>query len=189
MNHLIVIGHPNPKIFNMALLAIYRQELVTRGHHVAVRDLYAMGFDPVLSADDFIALQNGRVKAEQKQVRQAEIITFISPVWWMSVTSMLKGYVDRVFSLGFAYRVEDHVPHGLLTGKKGFLITTSGATNERYEQNGFLTAFRTQVQEGILRFSGIEIIHHLHFGGVVAASQEERKNMLLEVQDNVRQHF
>ncbi len=193
MKHLLVIGHPNPGSFNMAILRTYEEELKNRGHEVIVRDLYAMGFDPVQKAEDFLAIQSGTVledvRVEQDHVRSADSITFISPIWWVTLTSMLKGYVDRVFSFGFAYRVVDHVPEGLLKGKKGMLITTSGATNERYEENGFLNAIRTQIGEGILKFSGIEVIDHLHFGGVVAATDAARKKMLEQVKGTVQRHF
>ena len=34
---------------------------------------------------------------------------------------MLKGYIDRVFGYGFAYKYsEEGIPVGLLAGKKGF---------------------------------------------------------------------
>lgn len=193
MNHLVIIGHPNPKSFNMTILHTYVSELRSQGHEVIIRDLYALGFDPVQKAQDFIAIQNGKilddVKVEQGFVQSAKIITLISPIWWVTFTSMLKGYIDRVFSHGFAYDIVDGTPEGLLKGKGGMLITTSGATNERYEQNGFLNAIRTQICEGILRFSGIEVIDHLHFGGVIAATNEARERMLEQIREIVKKYF
>ncbi len=48
-----------------------------------------------------------------------DVITFVYSVWWTSLLAMLKGYVDKVFSYGFAYEYVDGVPNGLLKGKKG----------------------------------------------------------------------
>ena len=193
VNHLIVMGHPNPESFNAAILHAYANALESRGHHVVIRDLYALNFDPVLRPADFLAQQKGSVlddvAVEQEFVRKAEVITFISPIWWVTLTSMVKGYVDRVFSHGFAYKVIEHVPRGLLTEKKAMLITTSGAQTEKYEDNGFLSAIRLQVCEGILKFSGMAVISHIHFGGIVAATDALRKQMLREIQEAVTVYF
>jgi NAD(P)H dehydrogenase (quinone) len=193
MNHLVVIGHPNPKSFNMALLGAYTSALEARGHQVFIRDLYALKFDPILKAEDFLALQKGYVledvAMEQAYIRKAEVITFISPIWWVTLTPMLKGYVDRVFSHGFSYNLVEHVPKGLLTDKRAMLITTSGARREQYEENGFLKAIHVQICEGIMKFSGMEVVAHVHFGGVVAATDDMRKQMLREIQEAAEVHF
>jgi NAD(P)H dehydrogenase (quinone) len=53
VNVLIVHSHPEPRSFCSALMRAARDELAALGHAVTVTDLYAEGFDPVLSAADF----------------------------------------------------------------------------------------------------------------------------------------
>jgi putative NADPH-quinone reductase len=55
---------------------------------------------------------------------------------------MLKGYLDRVFSAGFAYVIkgEEYLPG--FPGKKGVIITACGATTEELKGGGTLRALR-----------------------------------------------
>ncbi len=77
MNHLIVYSHPNPKSFCHAILETAVKALQSKGHEVVVRDLYALGFDPVLKGSDFVGFQSGNIpadiKAEQEKISGAEI--------------------------------------------------------------------------------------------------------------------
>ena len=59
MKSLIVYSHQNPKSFNHAILEIYKDLLEKQGNEVKVRDLYSLGFNPTLGADDFISFQKG----------------------------------------------------------------------------------------------------------------------------------
>ncbi|MFH1018492.1 MAG: NAD(P)H-dependent oxidoreductase, partial [Pseudomonadota bacterium] len=108
MNHLIIYSHPNPKSFNHAILEEFSGALRDAGHEVRVRDLYAIGFKPVLQGSDLE--QAGKrppaedICAEQAHISWADVITFIFPLWWAGMPAIAKGYLDRVFSEGFAYR-------------------------------------------------------------------------------------
>lgn len=53
MKVLYVYAHPEPKSFNGALKDIALAALKEKGHEVKLSDLYAMNFNPVLSAGDF----------------------------------------------------------------------------------------------------------------------------------------
>jgi len=78
------------------------------GKELPLRDLYAMNFSPVLAAADFSAIQNGSVcddvRAEQEQIRAADVLIVVYPLWWSGMPAMLKGYIDRVFSYGLPMR-------------------------------------------------------------------------------------
>ena len=58
MNVLIVHAHPEPHSFSAALCATATDHLRAQGHQVRVSDLYAAGFNPVASAEDFGSRQN-----------------------------------------------------------------------------------------------------------------------------------
>ena len=122
MRHLVVTAHPNTKSFNHSVAQTYVATLEERKHRVQCRDLYATNFNPVMSARDLAALGHGRaskdIRDEQAAIRRADVLTFISPLWWSGFPAMLKGYFDRVFCAGFAYVIKqgEYVPG--LAGKR-----------------------------------------------------------------------
>src|ERR1700690_1841729 len=97
---LIIYAHPNAASFNHAIMETISEELKGSNKDFNVRDLYKIGFNPILSAEDFVAIQNGTVpddiKTEQNYIRSADTLIFIFPIWWSSMPAMLKGYIDRV---------------------------------------------------------------------------------------------
>ncbi|WP_369902005.1 NAD(P)H-dependent oxidoreductase [Bacillus manliponensis] len=189
MKHLIVYAHPNPKSFNHAILETVKGQLEEKGHEVRVRDLYELNFNPVLAASDFISFSEGNTPAdiaeEQEHIKWADAITFIYPVWWAGLPAILKGYVDRVFSHGFAYAYGENGIEKLLSGKKGLLLSTMGNSQENYEANGMFTAMKNTTDAGIFDFTGIEVLEHTFYTSVPAVSDEVRKEYLEEVKEVV----
>jgi NAD(P)H dehydrogenase (quinone) len=150
--------HPNPESFNAQICRAYVEELEARGHEVVLRDLYVLKFDPILRREDMDDAREGRaaddVRAEQDHVRWADVITFISPIWWISWPAMLKGYVDRVFALNFAYRYGADGVEGCLGARRALIITTSGSTMENFLETGKLRAIQNRPgfrHHGVLR--------------------------------------
>lgn len=186
MNHLIVYSHPNPKSFCHAILETAVKTLQSKGHEVVVRDLYALGFDPVLKGSDFVEFQSGKIpadiKAEQEKISGAEVITFIYPIWWTGLPAMMKGYIDRVFSLGFAYSVGEWGPVGLLTEKKAVIFNTTGAAKELYDESGMFDAIKKTSDTGILNFCGVGILEHKFFTSVPSTDDATRKGYLSEAE-------
>ncbi|MGL4229256.1 MAG: NAD(P)H-dependent oxidoreductase, partial [Tannerellaceae bacterium] len=144
MKHLIVYAHPNPKSFCRAIVDKILDILEMNGDEVAVSNLYEIDFNPVLGHRDFEAIAQGTtlqdVEDEQRLVEWADQITFIYPIWWAGMPAILKGYIDRVFTYDFAYRMTEHGAEGLLTGKNVIIINTMGTPNEVYEKSGMIQA-------------------------------------------------
>ncbi|WZL74021.1 NAD(P)H-dependent oxidoreductase [Clostridiaceae bacterium 35-E11] len=191
MNHLIVFAHPNPKSFGKGILDAVVKASEEKGTDIRVRELYEIGFDPILKPSDFIAFQNGKVPediaAEQEHVKWADVITFVYPVWWTSMPAILKGYVDRVFSYGFAYEYVEGVQYGLLKGRKALLFCTTGAPYEMYAENGMHKSMEQTTDQGIFNFSGIEEVKHTFFGAVPYVDAETRAEYLKEVSKIVKE--
>ncbi|MDP5273597.1 NAD(P)H-dependent oxidoreductase [Chengkuizengella axinellae] len=194
MKHLVIYAHPNPQSFNNAIKEAVVNSLKNKGHEVEVRDLYALGFQPVLNGSDFETFQSGQmpsdIQAEQEHIKNADVITFIYPIWWTGLPAILKGYIDRVFAYGFAYSVDEqggYVKH--LTGKKGLIINTTGAPTEFYDQVGMTGSLKQTSDTGILDFVGIEAIHHQFFGAVPTVDDATRKGMLVEVEKLINEKF
>jgi NAD(P)H dehydrogenase (quinone) len=140
-----------------------------RGHRVARRDLYAMGFNPILSARDIAAIARGKpskdIRSELNAIRAADAITLISPLWWSSFPAMLKGYVDRVFTAGSAYLTKDKDSRPSLSGKKGAIIMTSEASVDELKSSGTLRALKMD-HKGLMEYCGIDWVGDLHLGGI-----------------------
>ncbi len=187
MNHLIVYSHPNPKSFCHAILETAVKTLQSKGHEVVVRDLYALGFDPVLKGSDFVKFQSGKIpadiKAEHEKISGAGVITFIYPIWWTGMPAMMKGYIDRVFSLGFAYAVGEWGPVGLLTEKKAIIFNTTGTDKGIYDKSGIFDAIKKTSDAGIFNFCGVGILEHKFFTSVPSTNDATRKGYLSEVED------
>ncbi|MGL4412181.1 MAG: NAD(P)H-dependent oxidoreductase [Bacteroidales bacterium] len=191
MKHLVIFSHPNPKSFSHAILKEFSGVLLGQGNEVKVRDLYEIGFNPVLSAKDFEAIFAGKVqsdvKEEQDLVSWADVITFIYPIWWTGLPAIVKGYIDRVFSYGFAYESTKNGIVGKLSSKRVVILTPMGTPRQVYQERGMLVAMEQTMDVGIFKFCGIQNITHHFFGGVTSCSNEEREKMLMDIRLVARQ--
>lgn len=191
MNTLLVYAHPNARSFNAALVQVIQEEIVDKGYPLKVKDLYAMNWNPVLSQKDFEGYHTGNlpedIKQEQADVAWADLVIMVAPVWWYSIPAILKGYIDRVFSLGFAYKYTATGPLGLLKGKKGLFITTSGANKQDAEYSGMINILDKSLG-GVFTFSGFseKKLHNLF--AVPTVSDDERKQMLTEIRELIKNY-
>jgi NAD(P)H dehydrogenase (quinone) len=74
MKYLIIYAHPNPASFNHAIMETISEELKKSNKDFEIRDLYKVGFNPVLSTEDLAALQDGAVPHDIKQSRTISIL-------------------------------------------------------------------------------------------------------------------
>ena len=185
MKTLIVYAHPNPQSFNHAILETTRQALTAQGAEVKVVDLYADGFNPVLSAADFTSLQQGTtpadIAAQQALVSWAEAMVFIYPLWWYDRPAMLKGWIDRVFMHGFAFRYGPQGAQGLLTTRRALVLVTAGGPDTAFAQLGQHKAVEHAMVDGTLKFCGISDVRSHLFYQVPSTTPEARTTMLAEV--------
>lgn len=179
VKHLIVFCHPDCH----SLSAAYKDEVVRltekSGHCAIVRDLYNIGFHPELTLEDMAAIRMGdipvEIKLEQDYILEADLITLIYPIWWTGMPAVMKGYIDRVFSNGFAYEVGPSGElRGLLNGKKVMILNNFGHSFDYYEETGILDALRKTSDTGIFDFCGMNVVGHHFFGHLNGASREER---------------
>ncbi|MFD2673509.1 NAD(P)H-dependent oxidoreductase [Marinicrinis sediminis] len=185
MNTLILYAHPNPQSFNAAIKHTLQHSLQEQGSEVRIRDLYEMRFNPILSVDDFNEYAQkslpADVKEEQEHIAWAEQLILLYPTWWISMPAILKGYVDRVFTNGFAFRYTESGAEGLLTGKKALVFQTCGQPEQVLQQYGLIEPLRISIDTGILGFCGIETLAHEIFYEVPTITDDDRKQMLDKV--------
>ncbi len=191
MKAVILYAHPNSQSFNHAVLDVVLEELEKQGVEGTVRDLYALEFDPVLKGGDLAAVRAGEpmddVRREQAHLAAADLLVVIHPIWWYGMPSVMKGYVDRVFSYGFAYGPGPEGPVGLLKGKKIVVLNTTGGSEEAYRQAGFDQTLRSMMGQGIYGFCGLETILHHFFFAVPSVTPESRSAMLEELRHLLRE--
>jgi len=185
MKYLIIYAHPKPQSFNHAILETISEELENSKKDFEVRDLYKIHFNPALSTKDLSAIEKGTVpkdiKKEQNYISKADTLIFMFPIWWSAMPAMLKGYIDRVFSLKFAYDIATDRVIGLLKGKKVFIVSTTGASKEDYQKMGAFKMMNMSIDMAIFQFSGMKVIGHKYFSSVPYVSHQDRKKMLKEL--------
>jgi putative NADPH-quinone reductase len=112
MRVLYLYAHPLPDSFHAAVRDAARKGLRDAGHEVDLCDLYAEGFDPVLSADErrgYHAIPDNRAPVESYVARleRAEALVLQFPTWCFGLPAILKGWMDRVLLPGVSFRLED----------------------------------------------------------------------------------
>lgn len=186
MKVLVVYGHPNPASFNNGIKETVVATATEKGHEVKVRDLYAIGFNPVLGPSDFVAFKSGSIptdiKEEQDHLSWADAVVFVHPIWWIGRPAIIQGYIDRVFSYGFAFSYDQNGPKGLLPIEKALVINTAGTPEFMYDGwPGSKELLTRPTDEGTLGFSGIKSVAHKVFYGVNGSTDETRASYLEEV--------
>lgn len=111
MNILVVYAHPVATSFVGALHETTVRVLAERGHTIDDCDLYAEGFDPVLSTEERLnyhdtALNRAKVASYVDRLKRAEALVFVHPVWNFGPPAILKGYFDRVFLPGVSFDID-----------------------------------------------------------------------------------
>ena len=106
--HAVIFCHPRRNSFTGAVADAYRAAIEEIGHEVCLRDLYRMGFDPVLKDEERPGEPGFHLHAdvaeELRILSGARVFVLIYPIWFGTPPAMLKGYVERVFGSGFSHR-------------------------------------------------------------------------------------
>lgn len=194
MKHLIIFAHPNGQSsFNQSILEQIINTSKKLSTDIQIRDLYRMNFDPVISWEELQGANQGiipeEIQYEHSLVREADLITLVYPLWWMGFPAILKGYLDRVLSHGFAYKTEDGQSVGLLQGKKMQQFITIGSNVEKYQKLGIDKSLQDCLVDGLFNFCGIKNIQHKFFGDIHTIDDKARQKMLEEVESITSQNL
>lgn len=135
MKVLAVLSHPVGESFARALFDRCVADLQAAGHAVTVKDLYAEGFQPTLSADERRAYEdiphNRRaVEREVAALEDVEGLLLVYPTWWYGMPAILKGWFDRVWIPGVAFGLDPQRGisiHALNRIERLMVVTTYGA--------------------------------------------------------------
>lgn len=136
MRALVVFCHPSPDSFTTAVRGVVMARLAAKGAEIREHDLYARGFDPVLSAADWAGYldetsNRSGVTQETDDLLWCDTLIFIYPTWWYGLPALLKGWLDRVLLPGVAFKVPSDPEQPIRPGLAGItrlgVLTTCGA--------------------------------------------------------------
>ncbi|QMV40684.1 NAD(P)H-dependent oxidoreductase [Cohnella cholangitidis] len=183
-NILIITGHPDSQSYCAALSDAYRKG-AAENDKVQVReiDLGKIEFDPNLQ---FGYRQRTELEEDLKQaqelIRWADHLVFVYPTWWGSMPAILKGFIDRIFLPGFAFKYRDNSSlwDKLLKGKTAHLIVTSD-TPSWYNKFIYRSAGHSVMKRNILHFCGIAPVRITEVGPVKPSSEQQRAKWLDKV--------
>lgn len=188
----IVFAHPNINSFNGQLKQTAIKTLEQSGWQVSSSDLYQMKFNGAADAHDFLAVEAAEsfdlqkeqllalknrtfapeIVQEQAYLAAADLIIFQFPLWWHSMPGLLKGYIDRVFSLGWAYGAGERA----LAGKRALMSTTTGAPEQVWtaDKRGTIKQVFDHLLVGTFEFCGMEALEPFVVYGAKRQTKEER---------------
>lgn len=181
MKILIIYAYPNTTGFTHAILQKILQGTQQK-NQVKLIDLYQEKFDPVLIFNEEKRRRNMQFEEETAEFREkiawADHLIFIFPIWWGGMPAILKGFIDKVFSKGFAYTYQgkSNLPKGLLTNKSAWIVTTEDAP--RWYKNLFQQDYGRVLKKQVLHMSGIKKVTHYSLSSLKDLKSKQRVTFL-----------
>ncbi len=178
---LVINGHPNRDSFNFALAEAYRQGAESPGTEIREMVIADLKFNPNLQFgyQRRTDLEPDLLDAWEK-IRWADHLVWIHPVWWGGLPAVTKGFIDRLFLPGMAFRYRENSVwwDKLLKGKTARIITT-------LDQPGWYYRFSygrpsvNQLKKSVLEFCGVKPVK-VDYIGIIKTSGEAQRMKWLE---------
>ena len=199
---LLVHCHSEADSFVTAMRDTIASALAETGWRVNHSDLYAMGFNPVLSPADFgqrsaadhltYALEQRHgyqtrslapdILSEIDKIQAADLVVFTFPLFWFSVPALLKGWIDRVFLSGLFYSGKRIYDQGGMTGKRALAAFSLGGHPGLFGHEAVhgtpLHEMLRHLLQGTLGYVGFDVIEPFAAWHVPYVSQQEREAIL-----------
>jgi 1,4-dihydroxy-2-naphthoate octaprenyltransferase len=188
MNVLIILGHPRTNSLCGALADSYGEGARAAGTEVRRLDLATLDFDPhVHTISPNQQTFEDDIRKARELILWAEHLVFVYPTWWGTMPALLKGFLDRVLTPGFAFKTSEGGTgyQGLLGGRSAQLITTMDTPplihRLVYRQPG-----RNAMARATLGFCGVRPVRFLACGSVKDASLQQRQQWLAQARHQGR---
>jgi NAD(P)H dehydrogenase (quinone) len=174
-NLLIILGHPDTDSLCGALARAYTEGARATGADIRELNLGELKFDPILwkGYKTIQQLEPDLINAQQL-IQWSQHLVFVYPNWWGSMPALMKGFFDRVFLPGFAFKYRENSPlwDKLLAPRTAQLLVTMD-TPSWYYRWVFRRPGHNQMKHTILEFSGIKVKNINEFAPVKNASQQQ----------------
>lgn len=179
----VILGHPDRNSLCGALAMTYGQAARDAGAEVREIRLGELKFDPVLwHGYNRVQELEPDLVAARATVEWAEHLAFVYPNWWGGMPALMKGFFDRAFLPGFAFKYRNGSPlwDKLLRGRTAELIVTMDTpcwyNRWIYRRPGYNEMKRT-----ILGFCGIRTVGVREYAVVRHSSRDQRQRWIAEV--------
>jgi putative NADPH-quinone reductase len=181
---LIINGHPDAKSYNSALSEAYFKGANETEASIKQINIRELDFNPNLQfgyrkrtelEPDLIVAQN--------LIEWANHLVWIYPVWWGSVPALMKGFIDRVFLPGFAFKKREGSVwwDRYLTGKTARLICTMDQPPWYYRLR-YGSPSHKAMKLLTLQYVGIKKVKITSIGPMRLSKKSFRKKWLLKVE-------
>jgi putative NADPH-quinone reductase len=192
MNASLVIGHPDKNSFSHAMAQAASEVLLDMGYALATHDLYAESFNPVQPTGESrnVRSDDALIELHCRELALADLILVFHPNWWSQPPAIVKGWIDRVFRLGTAYKYPDgasyaDVPTGLLRAKAALIFNTSNTPALR-EIKIFGDPLEELWRTSVFALCGVDNVHRRMFTPMASSSPQQRSTWLEAVRTLVR---
>ncbi|MEM6479681.1 MAG: NAD(P)H-dependent oxidoreductase [Pseudomonadota bacterium] len=137
MRALVIYCHPKEGSYNAAVRDTVIGRLHRAGVETRLRDLYAEGFQPVLTQDEWVGYEDvetnrAPVESHARDLLWCDTLIFVYPTWWYGLPAMLKGWLDRVLIPDVAFHMPkaegETIRPGLHSIERLGVFTTCGAS-------------------------------------------------------------
>ncbi len=182
---LILNAHPNRDSFCNALAESYRSGAESSSADVKLINLIDLDFDPILKSTNS---QDNELEPDilkvQEKISKANHLVFVYPNWWGTYPALLKGFFDRVFTSGFAFRYQTKkpMPEKLLTGKSARVIVTMD-TPTWYYSIGYRKPGHNSMKRSILELCGITPVKFTTLSPIRNSTDQQRSKWLEKVKE------
>jgi putative NADPH-quinone reductase len=188
---LLIMGHPNKDSLGNALADAYQAGTEETGAEFKRLNLEDLDFDMNLHLGyKEIQELEPDLKKAQELIIWAEHLVFVYPTWWATMPALLKGFIDRTFLPGFAFKYKKDSPwwDKLLAGRSARIITTMDAPYFYYWLV-YGNAGHKAMKKATLEFCGVKPVKITTFGSVKNSTPEKRGKWLAKVKDLGRQNI
>lgn len=186
----IINGHPNKDSFNSGVTEAYRlgaSEAGAEVREIVIRDL---NFNPNLQFgyQKRMELEPDLLKAWEI-IQWADHLVWVHPVWWGGFPAIMKGFIDRLFLPGMAYKYRENSVwwDKLLKGKTAHIITTLDQPGWYYRLF-FGRPSVNQLRKSILEYCGVKPVKVTYVGIIRNSKDEQRTQWLRKVKELGKKH-
>ncbi|WP_342333145.1 NAD(P)H-dependent oxidoreductase [Pedobacter sp. FW305-3-2-15-E-R2A2] len=180
---LIINGHPNKESFNFGIAESYRKGALESGAEIKEIVISELSFNPNLQFgyQKIMEWETDLVEAWDK-ILWADHLVWIHPVWWGGLPAITKGFIDRLFLPGKAFRYRENSVwwDKLLKGKTAHIITTLDQPSLYYRLM-FGRPSVNQLKRSVLEFCGIKPVNVTYIGIIKTSDESQRKAWLDKV--------
>ncbi len=181
----IINGHPNKDSFNFGVAAAYKEGAAESGAEIKEIVIAKLNFNPNLQFG-----YQKRMELEPDLLNAWEIIqwadhlVWVHPVWWGGFPALMKGFIDRLFLPGFAYKYRENSVwwDKLLKGKTAHIITTLDQPGWYYRLM-YGRPSVNQLKKSILGFCGVKTKKVTYIGIVRDSKEDQRRKWLGKVKE------